>query len=152
MDIQRKKLTKGRKKWQLRQWESDFLIANCKENTAKWIGRTIASTNAREHWAMRAKRAKRERASACIQGLSISRRGMKLPIKVTFTRYGPKVLDTDNILSALKALRDGIADAFGVDDSKGSGIEWEYAEQVKTKPGQHAVLIEITSLGGQPDE
>lgn len=149
MGIPRKRLKKACKSWNLRLWETEFLIDNGGFNTATWIGRTVVSKNSREHWAVKAKRTKRERASARIQGLSILRRGMTLPIKVTFTRYGPTILDTDNFTSSMSALRDGIADAFGVDDSKGSGIEWEYAEQVKTKRDQHAVLIEITRLNGR---
>jgi hypothetical protein len=38
------------------------------------------------------------------------------PLLVVMTRIAPRALDDDNLASALKHLRDGIADALGYDD------------------------------------
>ena len=51
------------------------------------------------------------------------------------------MLDSDNLASSLKAVRDGVADAMGVDDGC-SRIQWCYAQR-KGKPREYAVLVEI---------
>lgn len=63
-----------------------------------------------------------------------------IPCVVTFIRYSCQTADDDNLSSAYKALRDGIADAFGVSDAPGGPIEWRY-EQVKTKRGQNGLRV-----------
>ncbi|MBE0568400.1 MAG: hypothetical protein IH577_01830 [Deltaproteobacteria bacterium] len=60
---------------------------------------------------------------------------------VTLTRIAPRALDTDNLASGLKAIRDGVADALEIDDGS-SLIEWRYAQE-KGKPGEYAVRVEI---------
>lgn len=62
-------------------------------------------------------------------------------VVITLTRIAPRSLDTDNLASALKAVRDGAADALGVDDGSGR-IEWRYAHE-RGKPGEYGVYVEI---------
>lgn len=59
---------------------------------------------------------------------------------VTFTRTGPKALDTDNLASACKALRDGVAEALGYDDAD-PHVEWRYAQA----KGAYSLRIVITT-------
>lgn len=62
------------------------------------------------------------------------------------TRVGPKMLDSDNLEGALKAVRDGIADGLGLsDDADGGVIEWRRSEQEKSKTHK-GVSIEIEVL------
>ena len=63
-----------------------------------------------------------------------------LPAIVTLTRKAPRLLDDDNLARSLKAVRDGVADAMGVDDGDVDAVEWLY-EQVIAK--DYAVEIEI---------
>ena len=65
---------------------------------------------------------------------------VKLPVAVKLTRIAPRPLDDDNLPAAFKNLRDGIADAFGVGDSKRDPITWEYEEVIGPDDG---VKVEI---------
>jgi len=53
------------------------------------------------------------------------------PWVVLFVRVAPKRLDDDNLAGAFKAIRDGVADAFGYNDGS-EGISWLYDQ---ARPG-----------------
>ena len=57
------------------------------------------------------------------------------------TRIGPRRLDSDNLAAALKHVRDGVADALGMDDGD-PRLVWLYGQR-RGKPGEYAVLVEI---------
>ncbi len=113
--------------------------------------RTVNITNVREHWSKRAKRAKFHRSGAWL----VARRytnSAEMPkldagLVVTMTRISPGTLDDDNLRPALKSIRDGIADAFGVADND-PRIEWRYAQE-KGKRGYHAVRVTIAKAEGE---
>lgn len=66
-----------------------------------------------------------------------------LPATVTLTRVGPRKLDGDNLAGAFKAVRDSVADAYGVDDG-----DERYTWICKQRLGkEYAVEIEIDSRG-----
>ncbi len=98
--------------------------------------KTISEANSRDHWAKKANRVKLHRQTA-----RVLVKPHPLPCIVTMTRYGAGTLDDDNIRSALKGTRDGIADAFGIPDND-PRIEWRYG-QAKTKRGEYGVQIRI---------
>jgi hypothetical protein len=99
---------------------------------------TVSEANRRDHWAEKAKRAKLHRMTA-----RICCPGADLPCLVTMTRCSPRALDDDNLRSALKHARDGIADKLGVDD-RDPRVEWKYAQrQVKKNASEIGVLVEI---------
>ena len=89
--------------------------------------KTMSEPNMRGHWAKRAARAKAQRRKA--QALAAPRAAaVGLPVAVTLTRIAPSNgLDDDNLRGALKAVRDGVADAFGLDDRDGR-IRWQYGQ------------------------
>lgn len=90
--------------------------------------KTVSEPNMRGHWAKRAARAKaqRRRAHALCAAPAAA---VGLPVAVTLTRIAPSAgLDDDNLRGALKAVRDGVADAFGLDDRDGR-IRWGYEQQ-----------------------
>lgn len=99
--------------------------------------RTISAANAREHWAAKHRRVKRERAAAIVV------RPHPLPCVVRLVRVvGPrgKMLDVgDNLPMSCKGLRDGIADRLGVDDAD-PRVRWEYAQE---RGAAWAVRVEI---------
>lgn len=68
-----------------------------------------------------------------------------LPLTVTIVRIGPRKLDTDNLAIACKGVRDGLAQAWGVDD--GSDLyDWRYAQE-SAGTGVYGVRIEIAPRG-----
>lgn len=60
-------------------------------------------------------------------------------VVVTLTRLGPRKLDSDNLAGSFKAIRDGVADALGIDDGS-ELIQWEYRQE---KSKECSVVIEI---------
>lgn len=68
-----------------------------------------------------------------------------LALEVRLTRHAPsKGLDDDNLRSAFKAIRDGIADALRIDDGD-RRIRFEY-DQKRAPAGVYFVLVEIRAL------
>jgi hypothetical protein len=63
---------------------------------------------------------------------------------VTLTRIGPRKLDSDNLASGFKAVRDEIARIIGIDDGD-SRITWRY-DQRKGKPREYAAIIRIEPI------
>jgi hypothetical protein len=78
--------------------------------------------NMREHWGVKHKRAKAHRLAAVMV------KPHPLPCVVEIVRVGKRDLDGDNLQSACKALRDGIADRLGIDDAD-PRVEWRYSQQ-----------------------
>ena len=94
--------------------------------------------NRRGHWAVKARIIKAERDAACLI-VKCQKSKPAFPVKVTLTRCAPRPVDKWNLGSAFKAVIDGIADAYGVDDGD-DGWRFEF-EQRKTKT--HGVEIRI---------
>ena len=98
----------------------------------------VSRSNAREHWATRHKRDKREaqalRAAWHAAGLAGWR--VPLPAIVTLTRIGGKRMDGDNLQSAYKAIRDAAAKLIGIDDAD-ERVRWRYRQ----KPGQLPMVL-----------
>ena len=100
--------------------------------------------NLREHWRTRAKRAKEQRlmgrlmASGSMRLFFLQSEGL---LFIRFVRVAPRPLDDDNCAFAFKAVRDGVADAFGVSDNH-PRIHWEYAQE-RGKPSQIRIECEI---------
>ena len=90
--------------------------------------RTVSTLNAREHWSKRAPRAAEHRALARML-LTARVRGIGLPVQVTFTRVAPRELDPgDTLPASMKGVRDGVADALGVDD-RSPQVTWAYRQR-----------------------
>jgi len=79
--------------------------------------------NLREHYMVRARRAAAHRKAAIVIP-----KGLPRPAIVYMTRIAPRALDDDNLAHAFKALRDGIADRFGVADNH-PDLTWRYAQR-----------------------
>jgi len=103
--------------------------------------------NLREHWATRAKRVKKQRlvtqlatknARGMLQAQASVVRGESLI--VTLTRIGRK-LDSDNLASAFKAVRDQVAEELGVDDGS-DAIGWHYVQA----KGPAGIKIEVSAV------
>lgn len=72
------------------------------------------------------------------------------PVVVKLTRISAGRLDTDNLASALKATRDGVALALGIDDGDVDRIRFVYAQR-KGKRREYGVevLIEHEARGSE---
>lgn len=108
---------------------------------------TVSENNQREHWATKAKRVATHRNSTkIVVGMSLlkfrnvptHRTGFTV---VQLTRHSPRLLDGDNLNGALKAVRDGVADAlkFG-DDRESSTLAWLYEQR---HHATHEVVVSI---------
>jgi crossover junction endodeoxyribonuclease RusA len=86
-------------------------------------------------------------------GGALGRRGLKgcdlAPVVVTMTRVSPGTLDDDNLASACKAARDGIADALGIDDGDTERLRFVYRQR-KADKGQHAVEVLVEQRDFKP--
>lgn len=101
--------------------------------------RTISETNAREHWASRHRRRAGQRYAATLLARSHVR-GV-VPVEVRLVRLAPRKLDSDNLAGACKAIRDGVADALGIDDGD-ERITWTYGQERRAAYG---VRVEVRS-------
>ena len=103
--------------------------------------RLKAGLNAREHRMVRASRTKRERQTAHWMLLDAKR--PPLPVVVRLVRISPRAFDDDNLQGAFKAIRDGVADAYGIADNDKTLIRFEYDAE-RGKPHQYSVRIEVS--------
>jgi|GEM_PF-804038 len=107
--------------------------------------RTPSCTNLREHWTKRAKRAKAHRLVARLKMEEKVERldhpSMPAAVIVRLTRIAPRPLDDDNLRGALKAVRDGVADALAINDRDDRAM-WLY-DQRRGRPREHIVMIEL---------
>jgi len=109
--------------------------------------KTVSEANIREHWALKARRARNQRQTALLF-TQLAVRKFKpswFPVKgklvITITRIGVRQLDDDNLARAHKAVRDGIADALKVDDGD-DRLSWCY-EQRRGDVREYHVLVKL---------
>ena len=97
---------------------------------------TVSVANLREHWRVKARRAKEQRLVAFLQC-----HDHPLPCVVTLTRIAPRSLDGDNLQASFKHVRDGVADRLGIKDND-PRVEWRYGQR-KGLPKEYAVEVNI---------
>lgn len=98
---------------------------------------TKSMSNARLHWRAKAKEtASQRRATAYRTPPTLKALGPLLT--VVLTRIAPRQLDDDNLRGALKAVRDQVACALGVDD-RSRLVSWEYGQE----SGEASVRVEV---------
>lgn len=100
--------------------------------------RTSSGLNAREHFAVRAKRVRKEREA--VAWVLMSARKPAVPCSVLLTRVAPSSgLDDDNLAGALKGVRDEVARWLGVDDRDRMTVRYRYSQ----RRGPWAVTVEF---------
>ena len=122
--------------------------------------RIVSEANAHTHWRRRQKRAAEQRAMARLAiapRVAAWREMLTCPVRplacfepqlvVTLTRIAPRELDDDNNVGAHKHIRDGIADALGVND-RDKRITWRYGQQ-RGAPLQYAVRVVLEAVESQ---
>ena len=111
--------------------------------------RLVNGLNTREHWTVKARRA-REQRNVTRMALTSQRawrpETYALPCVVTLTRVAPRPFDGhDGLPSAFKHVVDGIVDSMGLDTDSVPGLTFVY-EWLRGKPKEHYVVLEIKSL------
>lgn len=96
--------------------------------------RTRSETNIREHWRARHRRRKEQRNLAALFTRQWLDEPIPGPYRITLIRLAPRKLDSDNLASSAKAIRDGIADALGIDDGD-EAHRWEYEQAQRREYG-----------------
>ncbi len=107
--------------------------------------RLVSEANAHEHWRNRQKRAKAQRTSAWahVRSQLAYPNVVALPAVVEITRIAPRALDSDNAVGSAKHIRDGIAEALGLDD-RDPRVTW-VVHQERGAPRYYGVRIEISA-------
>ena len=110
--------------------------------TLPWPPSTL-SPNARGHWSIKSRHAKRYRRDSRVLCMAQGLRQMTaetLSLRITFNPPDRRARDLDNMLASTKSGLDGIADATGVDDSRWT-LSLTKGEPVKGG----AVVIEVSA-------
>ena len=95
----------------------------------------------RSRGAMFAKAARRKKERSTSRLCAIGSGGGSWVRVVSMTRLSAGRLDGDGLQAALKSVRDGIADALGVNDGS-VAVWWVYAQR-RCKKGEFGVEVEI---------
>lgn len=108
-----------------------------------WLStRSGRGQNSRGHWSKTAKRAKAEHELAHTAVIAAFRGFRPTSATVTLTRCAPgRGLDDDNLVGSMKAFRDGVASAIGIDDAD-HRVKYQYAQQ-KAGRANWGVRIEM---------
>lgn len=106
----------------------------------------VSEANRRDHWFVKRRRQKEQQeathAALITLGADIRARLIDSPtITVRFVRIGGKRLDSDNLVSGFKAIRDALAKWLRVDDGS-DRLKWEWPVQ---EYGERAVRIELST-------
>lgn len=112
--------------------------------------KTISEANRsnREHWAVKMQRRKAQQQEIdVVMSNALRGRVVALPCTVRLTRIGPKALDSDNLSSAFKVIRDAIARRLEIDDGD-PRITFQYA-QMPVGIQQYGVKVSIQSTNGE---
>lgn len=109
---------------------------------------SVANSGHGWHWYRSNKRTKREHDEAWLSTheatINVSRPFTSCShVTVLLTRVAPRKLDDDNLRTALKSIRDGVADALGIDDGD-DRITFNY-DQGRRGRNEYAVIVDIST-------
>ena len=99
-----------------------------------------SEANGRDHWRVKARRAREQRMHSAWL-LRKASRPPAPPLTIALTRIAPRDLDSDNLASGFKAIRDGVADWLGVDDGD-KRLTWIYAQR-RGAPREYAAEVAV---------
>lgn len=106
------------------------------------------TSNARQHWGTTARKAKVRHPVALAVQTRVRHLGLNQEVvphhsqlAVRLVYIGPRQLDDDGVASAVKSLRDGVADALGVDD-RDPRVTW-VPDQERGGVREYAARVEV---------
>lgn len=107
--------------------------------------RLISEMNTSEHWTKYAKRNKAQQAEVTAEWYRLTRNAViGFPCVVRLTRIGKKRMDSDNLISSGKHIRDAICNCLGVDDGDEARVTFEYYQELSSY--QYGVRIEVRKV------
>lgn len=101
------------------------------------------------HWGGRKKRVALHRGAAHMALLPFVRKPWAFPLLVTLTRIAPRELDDDGNVTAMKPLRDGVADALKLPNDKDPRVTF-VCRQERGGVRETAVRIDVTPRASCP--
>lgn len=114
--------------------------------------RTVTESNSGGHWRTRHRRGKvqRELAYYALKHALVTPASLPLPLTITLTRIGRRLMDNDNLISSMKHIIDGVTEF--ILDCPGEGhrydndprLTWHYAQR-KGGVRQYAVEIRFSA-------
>lgn len=100
--------------------------------------------NQRFHWATKATQARRQRNAVALAMKSRPQRAELLELRAELARGGllevilmrgsQRLLDSDNLASSFKAVRDQVAAELGTDDGPTGSVTWTYRQNAGLRP------------------
>ena len=116
---------------------------------------TVSELNRRDHWRVVARRKQVQKQAVAVilrAEWGHCRGPWTAPLTVTLTRIGPRMLDSDNLQSALKYCRDEVARWLGLDDADPL-LVWVYGQRTgrSLRKGVPYYAVEI-QLGEESPE
>ena len=118
-----------------------------------WVDTRLVSPNVTEHWSRRSRRAARQRdlvALTLFQALGARWHLEADPVRpkrVHFTAYVGRELDSDNLVSSLKNVRDGLQDARLISgDAPRDGHSFTYSQVTGIPTAKQGVRISVRLL------
>lgn len=114
---------------------------------------TKGGTNAREHWATRARRVKKERGATAdafkvhsvLNGIFGGKSMDADGYKVTLTRISAGTMDEDNLGGVLKSIQDEVASQLGFSNDADEALRFE-RRQEKCRRGYYGVRVKIEAI------
>lgn len=110
--------------------------------------KTVSEANRRDHWSKTRKRSKIQRSLVAAKVRTLlscnSLKQQRKPYNITIVRHAPRrIRDSDNLARAMKAVRDGVADALKIDDQDlcGRVYAWWSYEQEKDSTYRVSIFI-----------
>ena len=102
---------------------------------------TRSEPNQRDHWAVRNERKKEQQKAVYYawKQAAFGREVPGLPCVVHLTRFGPRLMDSDNLAASFKGIRDTVAELLKVDDGD-ERIRFEYNQQLDS---DYAITIQV---------
>ena len=109
-----------------------------------WPIRLVSEANVSgsQDWRVRHRRAQEQRKAVAL--LVRELRKPTLPCVVTLTRIAPNMLDSDNVVSAPKRVRDALATWIGVDD-RDPRVTWVVGQE-RAGVREYGVRVEIREV------
>lgn len=101
-----------------------------------------SEANRRGAWYVHDSRRKKQRAATAAVASTIAAPPQGARCDVTIMRIAPRKLDTDNLASSAKAVRDEIAKWMGVSDGPNGPVTWHYDQRAEGKACGVVILVE----------
>ncbi len=90
------------------------------------VTKSEANTGGKNRSKFSRKKLQRDTVLSC---LPLAVPNLRVPTRVRLVRIGSRRLDSDNLQSAFKSIRDAVASWLGVDDGDYANVRWSYSQR-----------------------